>query len=184
MGLFDLQQGAAVPCYPGQLDHAAGFALPHFHLVRGRHQVDQYVGLSAAVQSGRCCGLLAGKARRQQKAHRGHLCSVRAGPHSEQCVLCPQLQLLCTLVLYAGAGAGRDDRQCAGGSQHRSGQPRPGHQLADDRHGGLCGGAGKGQRHRQLVPRRAQEPRSVLRSAGLWPAGPAAVPRPLPEMAG
>ena len=105
-------------------------------------------------------------------------------PYSEQCVLCPQLQLLCPLVLYAGAGAGRDDRQCAGGSQHRSGQPRPGHQLADDRHGGLCGGAGKGQRHGQLVLRRAQKSGSVLRGAGLWTAGPAGVPRPLPEMAG
>lgn len=48
-----------------QLDHAAGFSLPHIHLVGGRDQVDQHVGLSAAVQSGRCRGLLESKVRRQ-----------------------------------------------------------------------------------------------------------------------
>ena len=49
LGLSDLQQGAAVPCNSRQLDHAAGFSLPHIHLVGGRDQVDQHVGLSAAV---------------------------------------------------------------------------------------------------------------------------------------
>ena len=38
---------------------------PHIHLVGGRDQVDQHVGLSAAVQSGRCRGLLESKVRRQ-----------------------------------------------------------------------------------------------------------------------
>ena len=61
----DLQQGAAVPCNSRQLDHAAGFSLPHIHLVGGRDQVDQHVGLSAAVQSGRCRGLLESQVRRQ-----------------------------------------------------------------------------------------------------------------------
>ena len=65
LGLSDLQQGAAVPCNSRQLDHAAGFSLPHIHLVGGRDQVDQHVGLSAAVQSGRCRGLLESKVRRQ-----------------------------------------------------------------------------------------------------------------------
>ena len=78
-----------------------------------------------------------------KKAHRGHLRRVRTGAHPEQCVLRPQFQLLCPLVLYAGAGAGRNDRERAGRAQHRSGQPGPRHQLADDRHGGICGGAGK-----------------------------------------
>ena len=176
MGLSDLWQGAAVSGHPAQLGDAAGFSLPDLHLVGRRHQVDQHVGLSAPVQSGRCAGLLACPPWRQQKAHCGGVRRVRAGAHPEQRILRSQLQLLCPLVLYAGAHPCGDDRECAGRSQHRSGHPGPGPWLDHAGYAGLCTGARAGQRHRHLVSGCAQEPRPVFRGAGLWPGRIAALP--------
>ena len=146
--------------------------------------MDKHVGLSAPVQSGRCAGLLARPPRRQQKAHCGGMRRVRAGAHPEQRVLRPQLQLLCPLVLYAGAHPCRHDGERTGGSQHRSGHPGPGPWLDHAGYAGLCTGARAGQRHRHLVAGCAQEPRPVFRGAGLWPGRIAALPSGLPEMAG
>ena len=84
-----------------ELDLTARFALHHLHLVGGHHQVDEYVGLSAPVQSGRRDGLLAGAEGRQQKAHRRHLRHLCAGAGAQQRLLRPQFQLLRPVVLHA-----------------------------------------------------------------------------------
>ena len=115
VGLPDLLQGAAVSGHPAQLDPTAGLPLSYLGLVGGRHQVDEHDGLSAAVQSGRCHGLLAQPEGRQQKAHRGGMRRMRTGAGAEQCLLRAEFQLLRPLVLYAHPHPCCHDRERAGG---------------------------------------------------------------------
>ena len=145
--------------------------------------MDEHDRLPAAVQSGRCCGLLAQPEGGQQKTHRGGVCRVRAGAGAEQCLLCAQFQLLRTLVLYAHPHPCRHDRERAGGPDGRSGHPCPGHRLADAGNAGVCGSARAGRCHRSMVLRRAKKPGAVLCRAGLWSAGALAVPLLLPPVA-
>ena len=130
--------------------------------------MDQHDSLSAPVQSGRCGGLLACPAERQQKADHCRLHGICAGAHPEQRVLCPQFQLLCPVVLYAGAHPCGHDGERVGGPQPRPRPPRPEHCLCDDRHAGLCTGARAGCRHQGVEPGRAAESGPVLCSACLW----------------
>ena len=48
------------------------------------------------------------------KASDHHLRRMRLRSHSQQCILCAERFLLCTLVLYARADPRHDDRLCAG----------------------------------------------------------------------
>ncbi len=98
------------------------------------------------LQSGRCSGLLARPAGRQQKADRCHLRRFCAGACAEQRLLRPQFQLLRPVVLYAGAHPGRHDHQRTGRPRRRAGPPGPEHQWARHCHAGLCAGAGAGCR--------------------------------------
>ena len=101
--------------------------------------MDQHDSLSAPVQSDRCGGLLACPAGRQQKADHCRLHGICAGAHPEQRVLCPQFQLLCPVVLYAGAHPCGYDGERVGGPQPRPRPPRPDAlSFVNDRHAGLC----------------------------------------------
>ena len=146
--------------------------------------MDQHVRLPAPVQPGRGHGLLAGPERGQQKADRGHLRRVCAGARPQQRVLCPQLQLLCPLVLYAGAHPLRHDGLRAGSAGHRPGCPGPGHWLADGGHPGLCRGAGAGHGERELELWRAAEPRPVCGGVCVRAGRAAGVPLYLRALAG
>ena len=96
----------------------------------------------------------------------------------------PQLQLLCPLVLYAGAHPLRHDGLRAGSAGHRPGCTGPGHWLADGGHPGLCRGAGAGHGERELELWRAAEPRPVCGGVRLWSGRAAGVPLSLRALAG
>ena len=144
--------------------------------------MDQHDRLPAPVQPGRGGGLLAVPARGRQQADHRNLRPVRPGAGAEQRLLCLQRQLLRPVVLYAGADPGGHDGESLGGPGHRSGAPhRPGG-LADDRHPGLCPGAG--ERRGELVPGRGRKPGAVPGGAGLRAGGAGPLPRHCPLSGG
>ena len=149
--------------------------------------MDQHVRLPAPVQPGGRHGLLAHPQGRQQKTHRGHLRRLCAGAHFEQRLLRPQLQLLCPVVLYAGADLSRHDGVCAGrpgGGCKGAGFHRPGRERADAGNAGLCRGPRAGHHYQGVELRCFAEPRPVRRRAGLWPCWPAGVSPDLQALEG
>ena len=66
--------------------------------------------LSAHVFHGRGSGVPQAARRSLGKTHHSDLRHLRLRPDSEQCILCTEWFVLCTLVLYADSHSGDDDR--------------------------------------------------------------------------